>query len=248
MKKYVLGAAAALAIVAPGVASADSGEVTVSIGSFEDDSDDYTTYGLEGAYINNLSGDWVVQFDGTSTETDWGSGYGYNSSGVGVSGGIRNETYAAYGFLASSDVYYYYNATTVGAGGQYYLPRATLGASVAYSEISYNAEPGMVSASVEGMYFFTDNIGVGGSVGWGDLDDWDHDFTSYGIDGVWRPTGTNFTIGAAYEQLDTSYEDIDTWKLSLTYNFGTGSELERSQSGASFGGVSAAIDALGTYY
>jgi hypothetical protein len=236
MKKYIVGAAAAMAMVAPGVASADSGEIGVTLGSLDFGSGDYDTYGVNGAYSTNLTGDWVVQFDAASERLD----VGYGSYGTGYASGslgVRNESYAVYGFLGMGNLYYY-SSTNLGVGGQLFFDNATVNASVGYMDIDAGGDFNITDVGVDGTWFFTDNLGVTGAVGWAEVDSGgSYDWTRYGVSGVWRPEGTAFSIGGGYENIDFDGGDADYWTLSLTYNFGTGTEKERSQSGASFNGA-----------
>jgi hypothetical protein len=236
MRKYLLGAAAALAIAAPGIASADSGEIGVSIGNIDFDSGDLDTYGIDGSYVNNLHGDWVVHFDGAQTRLE-DSGFSIGVGHADASVGVRNEGHALYGFIGMGNLYYF-SSTNFGIGGQLYFPQATVNGSVGFANID-DADLDVTNVSVDGTWFFTPNFGVGGNVGWVEFDGSgsDVDGNRYGISGVWRPDGTNFTFGAGYENIDFDDFDADSWRLSLTYNFGTGTEQERSQTGASFNGA-----------
>ena len=66
MKKILMGAAAALAIAAPGIASADTtGNFAFSYNTLDDDNDgfkeDYLS--LSGAVATDLNNGWTLQFD-----------------------------------------------------------------------------------------------------------------------------------------------------------------------------------------
>jgi len=236
MKNYLLGAAAALAVVAPGIASAQSGDIGVSYGSIDVSSSDLDIYGLNGAFTNQTGhGNWVVQFDAASErlESSGSIGAGYAAANLGV----RNEGWAFYGFAGFGEVYYA-STTNVGLGGQLYFDRATVNGSIGHADFdSFDAS--VTDLAIDGTWFFTDNFGVTGAAGFAEAESSgsDFDFTRLGIAANWRPDGTNFTIGGGYDNVDADGTDIDVWKISLSYNFGTATERERSQSGASFNGA-----------
>ena len=119
MKKFLLSAAAALAIAAPGVAAADSADVGVSFSNTDAGGGfDFDTWSLNGGYVHNLDGNMILQFDGEHNKLDAGGG---SDLGVGygaVNYGVRNDSYSFYGFVGLSDIFAA-SATNYGIGGQY---------------------------------------------------------------------------------------------------------------------------------
>ncbi len=242
MRKYLLGAAAALAVVAPGMASAQSGDIGVSIGNLETDFGDLDIYGLNGAFINPTGhGNWVVQFDAASERLEAGGssiGAGYGA----VTAGVRTDGWAFYGFAGLGELFSA-STTNIGIGGQIYFDRATINGSIGHADFD-SFDVSTTNVSADATWFFTDNLGLTGLVGYTEADGVgsDVDFTRLGVGGAWRPDSTNFTLGAGYENIDADGSDIDVWKLSLAYNFGTSTERERSQSGASLNGARRTYD------
>lgn len=237
MKKSVFwGAAAALALVAPGVASAQSGDIGVHIGNIEADSGgDLDRYGLSGAFINPLNGDWVVQFDGQTERLDSFSSAG--SSYAAASVGARSSGHALYGFAGFGSALGA-STTMLGVGGQIYFNQATVNGSIGYADFD-TFDGSVTNVSIDGTWFFTENFGVGGHAGWAEADGSgsDFDWSRLGIDAAWRPDGSNFTITGGYENIDADSSELDYWRIGFRYNFGDGSEHERSRSGASFNGA-----------
>lgn len=237
MKKYLLSAAAALAIAAPGVASADdAADIGFHYANVEPDGgSDFDIYGLDGAYAHTFGSGMVLQFEGQSDRFDGGgtAGTGYAA----VSFGMRNQSHAVYGFVGMGDAFSV-STTNVGVGGQLYLGSATINGSIGYADFD-DVDANVTDARVDGTWFFTDNLGLTGKVGWAEAEGAgpDFDWTTLGLGGAWRPTGSNFTINAGYENIDTDGGEADVWRLGLTYNIGTGSERERSQRGASLNGA-----------
>jgi hypothetical protein len=233
MKKYLLGAAAALAFAAPGIASADSADIGLSYSNTDAGGGfDFDTWSLSGAYVHNLDGNMILQFDGSHDRLDVGGGSDLGISYGAVNFGTRNDTYAFYGFVGLSDLFAL-SATNYGIGGQYYLSNMTFNASAGMTD--WDGGLDMSNIHVDGTYFFTDNFGVTAEAGRTDIDvtDW----TTLGVGAQWRPDGTNFTFNAGYRNLDFDGGDADQWRIGFTYNIGSGSARENSQSGASLNGA-----------
>lgn len=237
MRKVLLGAAALIAIAAPGVAVANSGEVGLSFSNTDVDSvGDFDTLRLDGAFNHTTSGGFVLQFDAAHDRIDTGIadlGVGYGA----VSFGTRTDGYAFYGFAGLSD-FAALSGTNFGLGGQMYLGNITLNASAGWAELE-TADVSITNVNFNGTYFFTPNFGLGAEASWSEAElGPDVDWTTLGVNAVYRFAGSPFAIGAGYQwQEFDGGVDADTWRLRLSYNFGTGSELERSQSGASFDGA-----------
>lgn len=73
MRKFLLGAAAVLAVAAPGVASAEfGGVVRGTYATLDEDGDDAKedAWGIDGAVVANLGNNWIVQFDGALADMD----------------------------------------------------------------------------------------------------------------------------------------------------------------------------------
>jgi hypothetical protein len=235
MKKYMLAAAAAFALAAPGLAAADSADVGLHYGNIDPDGgDSIDTWGIDGAYSHQMDSGWVLQMDGQHDSLDVGTDIG--SSYAAVNLGARSEGHAMYGFAGLSDMLAL-SFVNVGVGGQLYLGNVTVDGSVGYAN-SDDADLSVTDANVDGTWFFTDNFGLTGRVGWAQVDDGsnDTDATTLGVGAAWRPDGSNFTFNAGYDSVDGD-NDGNVWRLGLTYNIGTSSERERSQSGASFNGA-----------
>lgn len=232
MKKILMGAVAALAIAAPGIASADSADVGVSYSNTEIDNFDVDAWTLNGAFVHQLEGNLVLQADGQINQQDFGGGTDLGTSYGAVNFGTRNDTYALYAFVGLSDLFAV-SATNYGVGGQYYLSNLTLNGS--YGVSNWDGGLDMTNLHADATYFFTDNLSVTAEAGQTDLDftDW----TTLGIGAAWRPDGSNFTFNAGYRNMDYDNADGDQWRLGFTYNIGTSSERERSQTGASLNGA-----------
>src|SRR5262245_42357781 len=249
MKKYMLAAAAAFALAAPGVAAADSADVGLHVGNINPDGGgDVDVWGIDGAYSHQMDNGWVLQMDGQHDSLDVGSDIGSSYGAVNL--GARSDSHAIYGFAGLSD-FAAISFINVGVGGQLYLGNVTVDGSVGYANAD-DDDLSVTDASVDGTWFFTDNFGLTGRVGWAQVDEGgggDFDATTLGVGAAWRPDGSNFTFNAGYDSVDGDGGDGSAWRLGLTYNIGTSSERERSQSGASFnGGRNLYQDTVGVFF
>ena len=239
MKKYLLGAAAVLAIALPGVASAQqSGYVDLgyqstdgSVSGVDFDGDGWTLGGTTA-----WGGDGTV---GVQLDAIYGDSEDASSYSVGGHLFSRNEGYLIGGFAnygsidvdgaGSSDQW------TVGLEGQAYLTRTTLDGALSYSE-SDDADAQLTAFDVGATHFVTDNFSFGGSVGFGTLDAFgtDTDIVSYGVGAEYQFAATPISVfgGWQHVDLDDFDTDADTLNVGVRYNWG-GSLFERNRSGAS---------------
>ena len=129
MKKFLLGAVAALAIAAPGVASAQNAYVDLGYSSSEGDVAGIDVEGdgwtLGGAAAFGGNGGLGTQFDATIGESE-------DTSTWNVGGHLftRSDTYlfgafANYGAVEPDGAGGDYNAWTLGLEGQWYASRTT---------------------------------------------------------------------------------------------------------------------------
>lgn len=236
MRKYLVGAAALAAMFsAPGLAQADSGNVGVSIGNIDvDGSSDVDYWGINGAYTHDLNNGWSLQMDGNHVALDSSPDFGVSYGAVAL--GMRNDQYAFYGWLGLSDTGV--SSTQLGIGGQWYLGQMTFNGSIGYAD----ADSAFTTTDIhlDGTYFFTDDLGVGLEYTNTNFDPdggSDVDVDTWGINGVWRFTGSPFQVNASYLQSDTDFGDIDHWEIGFSYHFGTDSARGESQGGASWNGA-----------
>ncbi len=239
MKKILLGAAAALAMAAPGVAMADTAEVGAHIGNVEPDAgSDADYWGLDGAYSHDFSSGWTLQMDGTHQSLD-GGGSDVGTSYGAVNLGMRHAGHAVYGFVGLSDIFAV-SFTNVGVGGQLYLGNATVNGSVGYAWSDTFGDPEVLNGHIDGTWFFTDNLGLMAEASWAELDasgGGSNDVETLGVGGIFRFTGSPVAINLNYRNVDTDTNELDVWQAGVVYHIGTGSARQRSQEGASWNGA-----------
>src|SRR5262249_23631476 len=109
MKKLILSAAAVAAMVAPGVASADTKAVVgldYSNTNIDDFDIDLENYGLNGGFSHEFGNGWTLQMDGRHGRVDTDIGFGDLSSSYGALHlGQRTDNYAYAGFIGLDEFF-----------------------------------------------------------------------------------------------------------------------------------------------
>ncbi|HET9231050.1 MAG TPA: hypothetical protein VFO00_07160 [Vitreimonas sp.] len=247
MKKILLGAAAAIAIAAPSVASAETNAVIgAHYGNTDFDGFDFDSYGINGAFSHDMHGG-VLQMDGRWNRLDIGSGAPDlgNSYGA-IHYGMRNDSHSFAGFVGLSD-FFSLSGTGVGVEGQMFLGNFNLNGSLGFA--TYDDALDATHVQIDGAYFFTPNLAVTALVGVTEVDfdsGGDTDFTTYGVGGEWRFDGSPFSLTGGYRNHDFDGGDADSWMIGFNVDLGTGSVQERTRSGPGFNGAEALFGAVGT--
>jgi len=234
MKKYLLGAAAALAIVAPGVASAQSGYVDLGYSTTEIGPNDIETTALGGAYTWGGDGTIGFQVDGVVGMHEYDGGPDVDTYNLGFHAFARNTGHLIGGFVnfGGTDFgggfdYDYY---TLGAEGALYMSRTTLNGTLSWSD-SEDLDSSLTALDLGITHFVTDNFSIGGNVGFGEIDG-GSDFTTLGVGGEYQFASFPISLYGGYSTTDFDGTDADTLSLRVRYNFG-GTLFDRDRSGAS---------------
>jgi len=245
MKKLLAGAAAAAAILAPGIASADTNAVIgLQYTNAEfDGGGDLDNYGFNGAFSHELSNGGVLQFDGEWSRTDAG-GCCFGTSYGAVHYGVRNDSYSFGGFAGLTDMMY--SGLGVGIEGQLFFGNLNVNGALGVVDFD-DADLETFGGQVDVAYFFTRNLALTGLVGQSEIDGGgsDLDVTTWGIGGEWRMSASPISFVAGYRNLDTDFGDADSWSIGVNFDFGTGSVQERTRSGTNFGGAEAIFGGSG---
>lgn len=251
MKKYLLGAAAALAVGVPAAQAETTGHLdfsyqTASIDWSSGSDDDVDTWALGGALITPLHGNWNLQFDANHMNYTWNDS-DYDAAANNTSAHIVHRTdghavggYVGFGSIWGQTLYMY------GLEGQIYMPNATIGGVVQRASSSDYYDYSAWDARVTGSYFMSDQLAFNGSLSYTDFDDYDTSVTGIGIGAEYRFTNCPWSVNGNYlnESWDygSSDADVDLFRIGLSYDFGTGSARERSQEGASFDSARPFVD------
>jgi hypothetical protein len=243
MKKFLLGAAAALAMTAPGVASAQSAYVDLGyqtsesdIGGTSGDADGWTLGGAAAWGGQNSVG---FQVDGLISSAEADGGGDADAWNVGGHLFTRNDSFLFGGFANYGNVDVDgaadFDFWTVGLEGQYYFSRTTLDGSLSFSE-GDDADAELTAVDLGLTHFATDNFSFGGGLGFGSIDDGtdNADVLTYGLGAEYQFTSFPISVfgGWQHAEIDDIDADSDTLGIGVRYNF-SGSLFERNRSGAS---------------
>jgi hypothetical protein len=227
MRKFLMGAAAVAAFAVPGIAIADSGTLGVRINNVDAGGGDLDVYGIEGSFNHDFSNGWTVQGDGASHRFDFGGGGNPSTSYFAGAAGMRHDSHALYGFIGNNEITGT-SGTVLGIGGQLQHGQAQFNGSVGYVDFDGVTA---TNVSVDGTYFFTENLGLNGLASYTEFDTGgDPDWTTLGIGGVYRFTGSPFAIDAGYRNVDQgSGDNLDVISLGMTLQLGTDSAQENNR-------------------
>ncbi len=235
MRNWIIGAAALLAVAAPGVAAAQTGYVGLVYANTDvDGSDETDAWGAEGAVAFSGSGSIVFEVDASIIEPEEGD------TGSALVGHVysRNDSHLFGGFIGVADAS---DSTTwfVGAEANKYFENWTLAGAVAYgNNDDANADGWGVNA--EARVFINDNFRLQGSVGWATIDSdlGDDDALTFGAGGEYQfaSVPVSVALGYAHSEFDEADFEADTVSVGVRWNWG-GTLRDRDRSGASQAGV-----------
>lgn len=226
MRKLILAAAAALvAVAAPAIASAQTGYVGAVYNDVDSDGADGEVFGLEGSVFFPTSGSLGIEVDAGVLDSD------ETDEAYGITGHLftRNENYLFGGYVSYADSD---DTSAWGAGleANKYYDRWTLAGSVGYSEAD-EADDGVWGVNVGASVFASDNFRIDGQLSYASNDD--DDVTGVGVGAEYQFDGLPISLGASYAHLDADAGDADTLGVTVRYNFGGGTLLDRDRNGAS---------------
>jgi opacity protein-like surface antigen len=227
----MMSAAAAAALLAPAQAEAQTqGYVDLSVGQSSFDSLDLDTVTIGGAAVADLSGGWRAQFeadvtrmsedDGALTLTNAAAHVYYDAGDWAVGGVLSNRDLA------------FASAWMLGLEGQTHLGSLVLEGEAGFGTLeAFGDELDVFNADASATWYLTDDFSIAGGVAIFDIDEFDDEFVTYGIDGEYKFQSSDFSAFAGYSQTEFDDEDIDTWRVGVRYAFGDGTLRERRRSG-----------------
>jgi hypothetical protein len=238
MRNWIIGAAAALAVVAaPSVAAAQAtgyAGLVYNSSDFGGAGDDVESWGAEGAVAFAGSGSIVFEVDAAITTTD-DDGAGDDDTGYGIVGHIysRNSDHLLGGFvgIAGAD-----DSETWLAGleASKFFEQWTAAVALFYGN-NDDAETDGFGANVEGRVFLNDNLRLNGNIGWVQVEDAvdEDDAMFYGVGGEFQFASMPISVGAGWSTFDFDGGEIDTWTIAARWNFGGLTLRDRDRNGAS---------------
>ena len=236
MMKFMLGAAAALAVAAPAHA-ATTGYVGAAYGhTTSDPGSDDNAWAIEGsATFNNLSGnlgvgvDAAVQDSDHSDTTTAGTVHVFGNTSQYLVGGFAGITH-----IASTDVW------DAAGEGQLFHDNTPLGLAVTYvNDDDFNTHGWGANANAK--FFVNDNFALGGNAGWFSLDAGSSNADAWvaGLAGEYQLSTVPVSFTAGYEHYDSNDVNlkVDTFTLGVRYNF-HGTLKDRNRAGGDLAGLS----------
>jgi hypothetical protein len=235
MRNWIIGAAAALAVVAaPSVAAANGYVGVVYSNSDFGGGDDVDSWGVEGAVAFAGSGSIVFEVDAAIGTTD-DSGTGDDETAYGVVGHLyaRNTDHLFGGYVGiagGEDT----ETWIAGLEASKFFSQWTLAGTVFYGNNDDFDTDGW-GANVEGRVFLSDNFRLNGNIGWVSVDDGvdEDDAMMYGVGGEFQFASFPVSIGAGWSTIDFDGGEVDTWTIGARWNFHGQTLMDRDRNGAS---------------
>lgn len=238
MRNFIMGAAIALVIAAPGAALAQSGHVDVAYTT-----QDYDFGGPEfeveavgvGGQIAFGGAPLGAQID--ARYANWGGDADdVDAWSLGAHVFTRQGSFLFGGYVGYDEIDFGAEAWTGALETQFYLSRGTFSGVLSHSEWD---GPGYNITMLEGEYrhFVTDYFSLHGGLGYGqgDIGSSDPDAWSAEIGGEYMFHGAPVTVFGGYRwsrlDFDPGEIDVEGLTIGLRYDW-SGSLMQRSQSGA----------------
>lgn len=246
-KSLLIGAAAILAMAAPGVASAEmNGHVGAAWGWLDDDdsSDKDGVWAFDGAFSTPVHNNWVFQFDGSMIDMDHGD-HGHSFGNTQAHMFMRSDTHAFGGFVAAANIdgdpFF-----GLGLEGAAYFNRFTWSGQIGGMWEHDTDNDQIFNVSTRGDFFINDNFSIGAELGWTDSEWESEEAVVGGINGEYQFNNSPFSVSLGWVHGDSDYDgggshEIDQVTLGGRINFGTASLFERNRSGASMVGLNNAV-------
>lgn len=231
--KAVFAGAALAALMTAGVAHAQSGHVGLSYQNNDIGGGDIESTAVSGAVLLGSN----VQINGRYASLEEGGG---DADYLGVDaflfGRSASSAFGGYvGFdtvdLGGGDA----DEWSVGGVGELYTGNTNWTVQLGYGDTE--GEVRVIHIDGQARHFLSSNFSIQGNLGYGDVEfdaGGSDDYWSGGIGGEFQFTGAPISIHAGWEHYDFAGGEADAVGIGARWNFGGGTLLDRSRSGASF--------------
>jgi len=239
MKRILLGAAAAAAMIVPGSALADtSGSITAMVEANDFDystNSEFVGYNLGGALVHTMSNGLTLQADGRTTLQDWDCCSGYYSQGY-AAAHLSTDMggWDLGGFLGMVN-YYGDGGILIGAEARTMFGNFALDGSVANTDFGDNGYDGQAYRA-GGAFFISPNLAVTGGASFTSINSGqDYDITELSLGGAYQFANNvelfgGYTNTDADRSISTDYEG-DTFQLGVRLNLNGGTLQENAADG-----------------
>jgi hypothetical protein len=246
MRKYLWGAAAALAIATPAAAET-SGYVDAGYESSElSFGSDFEALHIGGAVHHEFGNGWGIQADGrtvsqsyNSSSSDDGHGYAAVHAYTGLS-----DHWDVGGYVGLIDVFGF-GGHIAGIETRKNIGSLSLQGSINYADIDANTDNTAWDYRVTANWFFTPNFGANAGAG---VTDWDYaagfdaESNDWSVGATYQFAG-GFALYGSYNDTHTdwvSYDyDVETFRLGVRWNLNGGDLQTVTNEGASWNGAAA---------
>jgi hypothetical protein len=238
MRTLLLGAAAAAAMIAPGMASANtSGSIgfMAETNDFDYGSGEFWGYNLGGAVMTNMSNGLNVQLDGRTTLQDWDccdTYYSHGYAALHVSGDMGGWDL---GGLLGMVNYYGEGGILIGAEARTMFGNFSLDGSIANTDFADNDYSG-TAYRAGGAFFISPNFAVTGGASFTDVESGlDYEITELSLGGAYQ-LANNVELFGGYTNTNgersngTEYEG-DTFQFGVRLNLNGGTLQENAADG-----------------
>jgi len=221
MKKILVGAVAAAAILTPCVANADVGvQLRGTYATLDEDGDDdkEDAWGLSGAVVNEMGNNWVVQFNGSLADMDhndhtdsfelFEGHVGYDFGGFVLGGFVTRFDWAGSPY------------NLLGIEGHTQIGRFSIDGSYSTGEQNDNAFAyDLSNLSFVGAFALTDAFSIHAS--YSDTD-WDFDDSeAWGLGVNYAIPNTAFSVGGGWRTFESDGgTDTEAFGINFGWNFG----------------------------
>ncbi|MBI3438806.1 MAG: hypothetical protein HY054_09215 [Proteobacteria bacterium] len=223
MKKELLGAAALLAVVAPGIAHADTGgSVRLTYAGADSDADKNGVIALGGVVVSDLSVDhWRVQLNGSTVDTDqYGTSYAYGQAEVHAVYDAGQFQFGGFTGISNTNGYGWWE---YGVEAAMNFDRGHIALSAAGATSPYTSYDNISSYAAEGSFSLTDDLHVGATLSTTDFGNYGSgdSINSWGLNVGYNIPDTHFSVGVGYRSSDDA-NSTKFFGVSLVWNFGDG--------------------------
>ncbi|MBY0567374.1 MAG: hypothetical protein K2P70_08690 [Hyphomonadaceae bacterium] len=236
MKKLLVGAAAAAALIAPGVASADTqGAIDFTYGSNDFSYGDFDNYTLGGGIATDFSHGLRIQLDGSTTTQDWDGSSGSYSHGYAaahLSGDLGGVNVGGFAGMLN---YYGDGGAVYGVEARSSWNALSFDGYLAASDFNDNNYDG-THYGIGAAWFFSPNFALTGGVERSDINSFtDFEITELSLGGAYQ-FANNFEVFGEYIDTDgdrssgTDY-DGETLQIGLRMNIGGGTLQDNANGG-----------------
>jgi hypothetical protein len=226
MRNLIIGAAALFAVIAPGIASADTGgSLRLTYASIDDadNNNKDNVVALSGVVITDLPADsWRLQFNGSSADVDLNNtSYAYSQAEVHATYNAGQFQVGAFTGVSNTNGYSWYE---YGVEAAVNFSRGQIAVSAAGATSPNTSYDDVSTVAATGTFMLTDNVSIGANVSTTDFGNYGSgdSVDSWGANIAYQIPNSHFAVALGYRSSSIGHDDVDFVGVSLTWGFGEG--------------------------